>query len=243
MRRKPWLRVSVQDDLVGVAPEPTLAVKSLPREWSDTPHSVDGGGLIPMRTVHQCAPFFDAIALGVIIPFPFDVTVKVEEGAHVLRWDVLQTPTDSRVNGTYAAEVHSHDVRQHDRFYDRPTLKVLVPYYVESSPDLLVFYGPLVNRNTPLVPFSGVVNHGPDGYKAPVNIVCRWDGEDGTFTFKRGEPLAQLYAVPKSVAYSTGTITDSDALERQKHARLVSSTSGTYRLLWRHRRAKETTDG
>lgn len=242
-RRKSWVRVSVQSDLVGVVPEPTRAVKSLPREWLDTPHTIDVGRVERMRTVHQCPPFFDALSLGVVIPFPFDVTLRVDDGGRTLRWQTRATPTDFRVHGFYASIIESDDSRQHEKFYDRPALKVLSPYYVETSSDLLVFYGPLVNRDAPLVPFSGVVNHGPDGYRAPVNIVCRWQGDDGTFTFKQGQPLAQLYAVPRSTSYDVGMITDADAIQRQKHARLVAATTGAYRRLWRHRLARDTNRG
>lgn len=229
--RKSWVRVTVQDDLAGIAPEPTLAVHSLPKEWSDTPTTVETD-LVPLRTVRRCMPFFDALTLGMVLPLPFDATVKASADGHELRWQTSLGVT-GEVNGGYAQEIHSHDVRQHDKFVDRPVLKVLMPYYVESSPDLLVFYGPLINRTTPLVPFSGVVNHGPDGYRSPVNIVCRWEGGDSTFTFKRGEPLAQLYAVPKAVAYSSGIISDAEARKRQKHMRLATSTTGAYKKLWR----------
>lgn len=226
-----WVRWGLVSDAGGSVPPVVSARQSMPGSYAEMPNQVESAPGRVLQTVRACSPFRDAMSLGVILPMPFDLYVNCRgDGSISWWWGDADYDTPESL-------VVEHPAEQTGKFVDVPVLKLNMPYFIRTSDDLLVLYGPLVNRSSFLTPMSGLVNHGSDGYRPVVNMVCRWDGPKGVHRFGKGEPLAQLMFVPRAdvdVSREPLGVVTASAIMRQTDG--VVNTKGLYRRLWRSRR-------
>lgn len=231
-KRGSWVEVGIADDLEGIIPVPVPAQKAITDIYRDSkqvmtaPENPYGR----TRTVKGCMPFFDAMTEGIAIPMPFDIHFIVEDNKKNVnfQWNYAK-------NLSHDFTVDTHHIDQHSAVYDGLVFKLPMPYYIKTSDDLLALYMPMMNRpDQKITPFSGLVNHGSDGYTAKVNLPSYWTGPDGSHTIRQGEFIAQVIFVPrKKYNLSTKFIPKSDRDERDKPGHISSLRENSYRDLYR----------
>ena len=232
LTRKSWVEYGTRPDIEDAVPAITLASKSLPKKYTDIPKHLHGTDMGERYngTVRACIPFRDAMTEGLIIPFPFDLVVESSMGGKEIRWYW----GDEKNHDSFLQDgVQTHDARQFGDFYSNHVLKIPSPYFIKTSNNLLALYGPLTNREVPLRPFSGLINHAGDGYACEVNIPCGWIGEDGLHKFRQGEPLAQVVFVPRKKPSMRQATFDGESQEVLSQKRRLHYTADAYLKHWR----------
>jgi len=150
-----------------------------------------------VRTVKQCPPFIDAMCHGFIMPLPCDVAVR--DGRLSWRWDV---PTPA-VHAHPRSPVSFHVPEQVEgtplHHTDRALVKFNSFWTIELEPGWSLFATHPVNReDLPFRLLTGLVD--ADRF-SDVGILfpAVWTDPDFAGTLPRGTPIAQCFAVPRSI--------------------------------------------
>jgi hypothetical protein len=150
-----------------------------------------------VRTVKQCPPFIDAMTYGFIMPLPCDVTMR--DGALSWRWDIL-TPSvhahpRSPISFHVAEQVEGTPLHRPDR----ALVKFNSFWTIELEPGWSLFATHPVNReDLPFRLLTGVVD--ADRFNdVGILFPAVWTDPGFTGTLARGTPIAQCFAVPRSV--------------------------------------------
>ncbi len=148
-----------------------------------------------IRTVKQCPPFIDAMAYGVMILLPCDVTV--ERGAFSWNWDIPEPAT----SGHPRAPLSFHVAAQ---FPDAPfardgqaAIKFNSFWTIEIEPGWSLFATHPVNRDDlPFRLISGLVD-ADRFHDGGINFPAIWLQPEFSGVLPKGTPVAQCFAVPR----------------------------------------------
>ena len=181
------------------------------------------------KTVKLCMPFFDALALGFVLPVPFDFSVEVSGGGAAAHCHYRYP------KGGILSYHHAHQIKGHPRA-DRPILKVLTLWAIHTPPGWSCLIVPPLNRpGLPLEVVSGVID--TDTLRTYVLLPCFITLPDGLHDIAKGTPLAQVIPflrVEHELMVRAETDAEGEAASMQ--VGLVMAESGAYR---KHIRAKE----
>jgi hypothetical protein len=229
-----WVEYGTWPELDGLIPAPVPAVKSLPPEWKELERFGYGGDverndLFP--SVKGCLPFFDAISDGLVIPLPWDLVVHSSDNGKTLKFWWRGEP----YRDVYEPSVDWRNTAQAGGFADNPVLKFHMPYFIRTSNNLVCLWQPPINRKPIIHSFAGMVNaNHKNGYVNRVNVLAEWRGGDGEFTFRQGEPLAQVSFLPaKHPQMKKVVVDDKWRFEAERQLWAVSTSLGVYKKMFR----------
>jgi hypothetical protein len=228
--RRNVLKVGVVSELSETYPPIQPAIKHIPEWHSKMPREVNHEDGNWTRTVKTCMPFFDAMALGFIIPCPVDLRLSVSENGTNISYRYHGYP-DPQGTGSSSSAVTGHDNSQTLGYHDGAVIKIASPYFIETAPGYSALITAPFNKLKGLLPFSGLVS--TDKYKNPVNIPCRWVGPDGEFFVRFGEPLAQVVVVKNNARITNGVVSKSLRALALRQQNAVSSRRDAYKTKYR----------
>lgn len=192
--RRAWgpatIEVSTPRHLKGAVEAPVEASKSRSQGFRDLPKYLANATGLPKGTVRRCAPFQDAMNEGAIIPLPFDFWLKVSGGGKEIEWETSGAEVDLG-----APPISVMDPGQTKGITDRIIIKVGTPYHARTKPGTSLLVVEPLNRFAPFRVVSGIID--TDLAPAPITPMIYWDGPDGEYVFRAGQPLAQLIALPR----------------------------------------------
>ena len=222
-------------------PRPYPARSALPdwlRKMPATAHSDIHGRDI--RTVKQCPPFVDAMAYGVMIPLPCDVSVT--GGEFVWDWDVPEPAT----SGHPRAPLSFHPPAQFPNApfaNGRAALKFNSFWTIELEPGWSLFAIHPVNRcDLPFRLISGLVD-ADLFHDGGINFPAVWTQNDFSGTLAKGTPVAQCFAVPREAAQLVfERFDDAHQASYSKTVSDVLAAPSVYRKHFRARRGRLSTE-
>jgi hypothetical protein len=193
-----------------------------------------------IRTVKQCPPFVDAMAYGVLILLPCDITVN--SGSFSWAWDIPEPLT----TGHPRAPLSFHVAAQ---FPDAPfardgqaAIKFNSFWTIELEPGWSLFATHPVNRDDlPFRLISGLVD-ADRFHDGGINFPAIWLQPDFTGVLPKGTPVAQCFAVPRAapqLEFECFDETNKAAYETTVAEVLASP--GVYRKRFRARRGRSST--
>jgi hypothetical protein len=223
-------------------PRPVPARSALPdwlRAMPAKAHSEIHGREI--RTVKQCPPFIDAMAYGVMILLPCDITVT--SGSFSWGWNIPEPVT----SGHPRAPLSFHVAAQ---FADAPfaragqaAIKFNSFWTIELEPGWSLFATHPVNRDDlPFRLISGLVDS-DRFHDGGINFPAVWTAPDFFGVLKKGTPVAQCFAVPRTAPQlEFESFDESHKTSYAKTVNEVLSTPGVYRKRFRARRGRLTAE-
>jgi hypothetical protein len=151
-----------------------------------------------IRTVKQCPPFVDAMAYGVSILLPCDVTV--DRGSFSWAWNIPEPST----SGHPRAPLSFHVAAQ---FPDAPlardgqaAIKFNSFWTIELEPGWSLFATHPVNRDDlPFRTITGLVD-ADRFHDGGINFPTVWTQPEFSGLLPKGTPVAQVFAVPRAAA-------------------------------------------
>jgi hypothetical protein len=190
-----------------------------------------------IRTVKQCPPFVDAMAYGVMILLPCDVTV--DRGSFSWAWNIPETLT----SGHPRAPLSFHVAAQ---FPDAPfardgqaAIKFNSFWTIELEPGWSLFATHPVNRDDlPFRLISGLVDS-DRFHDGGINFPAIWMQPEFSGVLPKGTPVAQCFAVPRAAPQLE--FEDFDEIHKVAYAKTVAevlSSPGVYRKRFRARRGR-----
>ena len=220
--------------LLGLLPPPVQVGRALP-DWLRTmPSQTDSATLggAPVRTLKHCAPFIDALSLGLMIPLPCDLTFRNGE----ISWDwefptILDAPITRAPVGLHVPEQAQGmplDLR------GQAVVK-FTNYWTLEAPkgwDLL-FTHPLNRADLPFQTLSGVVSSDrfTHGY---VHFPALWTDAGFDGVLPRGTPVAQVIPVPRvRPALTIEAMSDDDIAQSRAVQEALQAEPGVYRKSYR----------
>ena len=219
-------------------PRPIPARSALPdwlRAMPAKAHSEIHGREI--RTVKQCPPFVDAMAYGVLILLPCDVTV--DRGSFSWAWNIPEPMT----LGHPRAPLSFHVAAQ---FPDAPfaragqaAIKFNSFWTIELEEGWSLFATHPINReDLPFRLITGLVDS-DRFYDGGINFPGVWTAAEFSGVLRKGTPIAQCFAVPRN---DDRLVFDTlDAAHRAAYSKTVAevlSKPGVYRKQFRARRPR-----
>jgi hypothetical protein len=201
-------------------------------------HSAVHGRAI--RTVKQCPPFVDAMAYGVMILLPCDITVA--RGAFSWDWEIPEPATAGHPRAPLSFHVASQFAGAPFAQGDKAALKFNSFWTIELDAGWSLFATHPINRNDlPFRLISGLVD-ADLFHDGGINFPAVWTEPDFAGVLKKGTPVAQCFAVPRENAHLVFESFD------ENHQKAYSETvgevlakPGVYRKQFRARRGKLTT--
>lgn len=219
-------------------PRPEPARGGLPdwlREMPAKAHSDIHGRDI--RTVKQCPPFVDAMAYGVLIPLPCDVTV--DKGAFTWAWDIPQPSTSGHPRAPLSFHVPAQFAGAPFARGDQAAIKFNSFWTIELEQGWSLFATHPVNRDD--LPFrlvTGLVD-ADLFYDGGINFPAIWLERDFSGVLPRGTPVAQVFAVPReAVELEFETFDDAHRRAYETTVTDVLSRPNVYRKHFRARRGR-----
>jgi hypothetical protein len=192
-----------------------------------------------IRTVKQCPPFVDAMAYGVLILLPCDVTV--DRGAFSWAWDIPEPSTSGHPRAPLSFHVPA-------QFPDAPfaregqaALKFNSFWTVELEPGWSLFATHPVNRDDlPFRLISGLVD-ADRFHDGGINFPGVWMQPDFSGVLPKGMPVAQCFAVPRAAPELV--FESFDEAHQAAYSKTVSevlATPGVYRKHFRAQRRRSS---
>jgi hypothetical protein len=219
-------------------PRPVPARSGLPdwlRAMPAKAHSDIHGREI--RTVKQCPPFVDAMAYGVLILLPCDVTV--ERGAFSWQWDIPEPATAGHPRAPLSFHVPAQLAQAPFAKAGQAAIKFNSFWTVELEPGWSLFATHPVNRDElPFRLISGLVD-ADRFYDGGINFPALWMEPDFSGVLPKGTPVAQCFAVPRTAPELV--FENFDGAHRTAYSKTVSevlATPGVYRKRFRARRGR-----
>lgn len=190
-----------------------------------------------IRTVKQCPPFVDAMAYGVLILLPCDVSVI--SGAFSWDWDIPSPAT----SGHPRAPLSFHVAAQ---FRDTPfagggqaAIKFNSFWTIEIEPEWSLFATHPVNReDLPFRTVTGLVD-ADRFHDGGINFPAVWTRPEFSGVLPKGTPVAQVFAVPRAAPrLEFETFDEAHQAAYTKTVTEVLATPGVYRKRFRARRGR-----
>lgn len=190
-----------------------------------------------VRTVKQCPPFIDAMSYGFIMPLPCDVTVR--DGTLSWDWDVPPPSVHAHPRSPISFHVPEQVAGTPLHRSDRVLVKFNSFWTIELEPGWSLFATHPVNReDLPFRLLTGLVD--ADRF-SDVGILfpAMWTDPDFAGTLPRGTPVAQCFAVPRTVPDMVfEAFTPDRAARYDETAEALLSKPGAYRRRFRARRSR-----
>jgi hypothetical protein len=194
-----------------------------------------------IRTVKQCPPFIDAMAYGVTIRLPCDITI--ERGAFSWAWDIPEPATPGHPRAPLSFHVPA-------QFPDAPfardrhaAIKFNSFWTIELEPGWSLFATHPINRwDLPFRLISGLVD-ADLFHDGGINFPAIWTEPDYSGVLPKGAPVAQCFAVPREAPQLMFEAFDTP--HQESYAKTVGdvlSTPGVYRKRFRARRGRSTAE-
>ncbi|WP_024506676.1 hypothetical protein [Bradyrhizobium sp. ARR65] len=221
-------------------PRPVPARSALP-DWlrempANAPSELHGRDI---RTLKQCPPFVDAMAYGVMILLPCDITV--ERGAFSWDWDIPEPATEGHPRAPLSFHVAAQFAGAPFAKSRQAALKFNSFWTIELEEGWSLFATHPVNRDD--LPFrlvSGLVD-ADRFHDGGINFPAVWTRSDFCGVLPKGTPVAQCFAVrrdnPQLVFESF------DEAHQKAYAQTVAEVlakPGVYRKRFRARRGRLT---
>ena len=225
---------ALADDL----PRPVAARGALP-EWlrampANARSEIHGREI---RTVKQCPPFVDAMAHGVMIPLPCDVTVN--SGAFSWAWNIPEPLTPGHPRAPLSFHVAAQFREAPFAKAEEAAIKFNSFWTIELEPGWSLFATHPVNRDDlPFRLISGLVD-ADRFHDGGINFPAVWLQPDFSGVLPRGTPVAQVFAVPRAAPKLEFETFDED--HKTAYAKTVAevlSGPGVYRKRFRARRGR-----
>ena len=219
-------------------PRPVPARKALP-DWlrsmpANAASEIHGREI---RTIKQCPPFVDAMAYGVLILLPCDVTVY--RGSFSWAWDIPEPSTSGHPRAPLSFHVAAQFNATPFAKDGQAALKFNSFWTIELEPGWSLFATHPVNRDDlPFRLISGLVDS-DRFHDGGINFPAIWMRPDFSGVLPKGTPVAQCFAVPRS---APDLVFDSfDEAHKQAYAQTVAevlASPGVYRKRFRARRGR-----
>jgi hypothetical protein len=228
--------------LAGHLPRPVPARSMLPdwlRQMPAKAHSEIHGRDI--RTVKQCPPFVDAMAYGVMILLPCDVTV--ENGGFSWDWDIPEPATAGHPRAPLSFHVPAQFAEAPFAKAGQAAIKFNSFWTVELEPGWSLFATHPLNRDDlPFRLISGLVDS-DRFHDGGINFPAVWRDANFSGVLAKGTPVAQCFAVPRAAPQLVFETFD------EAHQKAYSRTVGdvlaepnVYRKHFRARRGRLTAE-
>src|SRR5580693_5986883 len=148
-----------------------------------------------IRTVKQCPPFVDAMAYGVLILLPCDITV--ERGSFSWAWDIREPQASGHPRAPLSFHVPSQFPEAPFARDGQAALKFNSFWTIELEPGWSLFATHPVNRDDlPFRTVSGLVD-ADRFHDGGINFPAVWTDPDFSGVLTKGTPVAQCFAVPR----------------------------------------------
>lgn len=218
-------------ELAGHIPFPRPAADCVPDWYRALPPILDldrdDGGRAP-GTVRACLPFADALALGWMLPLPFDLSVTRDDA------DQLVFQWADAVPFRPVALMHPGQIGGDDGIFsgDLP-LKFVNPWRVVLPQGWsAAMLHPLNHFELPFTTFNAVVDC--DTHAHAVDIPFRWTGSAAVLP--AGTPIAQIVPFQRSLSPRAADIRAETPAET-----LARTAPSEYARTWHHRHQTEGT--
>jgi hypothetical protein len=226
--------------LSDLLPRPVPARSALPdwlRAMPAKAHSEIHGRDI--RTVKQCPPFVDAMAYGVVILLPCDVTVS--GGSFSWNWAIPEPATSGHPRAPLSFHVPAQFANTPFARGEQAAIKFNSFWTVELEPGWSLFATHPVNRDElPFRTLSGLVD-ADRFHDGGINFPALWMRPDFSGVLPKGTPVAQCFAVPRAAPELVfESFDDARQTAYAKTVAEVLATPGVYRKHFRARRGRLT---
>jgi hypothetical protein len=190
-----------------------------------------------IRTVKQCPPFVDAMAYGVLIPLPCDVTI--EKGSFSWAWDIREPTTPGHPRAPLSFHVASQFAGAPFARGEQAAIKFNSFWTIELEPGWSLFAMHPVNRDDlPFRLISGLVD-ADRFYDGGINFPAVWTQPEFSGVVPKGTPVAQCLAVPREAPQLV--FESFDGPHREAYTKTVTEVldvPGVYRKRFRARRGR-----
>ena len=190
-----------------------------------------------IRTVKQCPPFVDAMAFGVMILLPCDVTF--DRGQLSWAWDVPEPATSGHPRAPLSFHVPAQLTDTPFAKGGLAAIKFNSFWTIELEPGWSLFATHPVNRDDlPFRTITGLVD-ADRFHDGGINFPALWTESDFSGVLPKGTPIAQCFAVPRTAPELV--FESFDEGHQADYARTVAdvlATPGVYRKRFRARRGR-----
>ena len=190
-----------------------------------------------IRTVKQCPPFVDAMAYGVMILLPCDVTV--DHGALSWAWDIPEPATSGHPRAPLSFHVPAQLVDTPLALGGQAAIKFNSFWTIEVDPGWSLFAMHPVNRDDlPFRTITGLVD-ADRFHDGGINFPALWSEPNFSGVLPKGTPVAQCFAVPRTAPELVFESFDADhQAAYETTVADVLSRPGVYRKRFRARRGR-----
>lgn len=130
-------------------------------------------------TVKRCMPLFDALTAGYIIPTPFDIEVKIEEGKSIYYSEWLV-----EFHTINQAPLYPHQTNK--RYFP----KFINPWIIQTPKGTSCFFTSPIHRELPFKILEGIVD--TDSYFVPINFPFVLTNDNFEGVIPAGTPMAHI---------------------------------------------------
>jgi hypothetical protein len=190
-----------------------------------------------IRTVKQCPPFVDAMAYGVLIPLPCDVTV--DRSAFSWSWEIPEPSTSGHPRAPLSFHVPAQFPGAPFAKDGKAAIKFNSFWTIETEPGWSLFATHPVNRDDlPFRLITGLVD-ADRFHDGGINFPAVWNRPDFSGVLPRGTPVAQVFAVPRAAPELE--FEDFDEAHKAAYVKTVAevlASPNVYRKQFRARRGR-----
>jgi len=221
-------------------PRPVPARSALP-DWlrampAKAPSEIHGREI---RTVKQCPPFVDAMAYGVLVLLPCDITVN--SGSFSWAWDIPEPVASGHPRAPLSFHVAAQFPDAPFALKGQAAIKFNSFWTIELESGWSLFATHPVNRDDlPFRLISGLVD-ADRFHDGGINFPAIWTRPDFSGVLPKGTPVAQCFAVPRTAPQLEFECFD-DVNKRAYETTVaaVLASPGVYRKRFRARRGRST---
>ena len=221
------IRFSCPEEWWNVIPKPYPAKKFIPDWYKALPMKINNEDRLNNNTVKRCVPFFDAMAIGYIIPLPADVWFKSNSDCSALEWDSNFTAPLIRQHSK--EQITSSKVPNPDAYMT--PMKWVLQWVIETPPGWSTLFIPPINRRDDRFEcIGGLVD--TDKYFNNIQLPFYFNKPNYDGLIKMGTPLIQAIPIKRSELLSKANVeqfTQNDWKRLNKTKARVSSQESYYR--------------
>ena len=190
-----------------------------------------------IRTVKQCPPFVDAMAYGVLVLLPCDVTVN--SGSFSWDWNIPEPATSGHPRAPLSFHVPAQFAEAPFAREGQAAIKFNSFWTIELEPGWSLFATHPVNRDElPFRLISGLVD-ADRFHDGGINFPAIWTRPDFSGVLPKGTPVAQVFAVPRAAPQLEFECFDeSHKAAYETTVAEVLASPGVYRKRFRARRGR-----
>lgn len=226
-------------ELYGRIPEPQPAAKFLPDWYRALPREMgipDAHGL-PGLTVRACLPVADVMALGWIIPLPFDLSTGIDPATGQLQFHWAESLPFQLIEPHHPGQIGAGL----PPFEGKMPLKFINPWRVVLPAGWSAsFLHPVNHFELPFSAFAGSVDC--DALDVPVNVPFLWTARQAEVHLPAGSPMVQV--IPYQRGASPGAEiraeTDDEVVMRERASVRKYKEESVYAREWRRRHERGT---